>query len=174
MTIRPAKREELPQAAALVDESWRWAYQGILDANGLRALQTQARCQRMQAGFGQGHVPLLLFDGGALLGYCRFGPSQTPGFPEDGEISALYLRQAAVGKGYGRALLLEAERALRGMGYRHLVLDVLSQNARAIASYQAHGYAKAGERRFTWCGKEYPLDIMRKPPTDYFLRREPR
>jgi ribosomal protein S18 acetylase RimI-like enzyme len=166
MEIRYGRRRDLKAAAALLNACWRWAYKDILDAEVLAGLSDKGRYKRLLKGYREGKRPLLLFgDDGALLGICRFGKSRTPGYPDDGEIGAIYLREDAVGRGCGHALLTRAEEELRARGYRNLVLDVLSQNARAIAFYTAHGYVKAGDSTFTREGKEYPLDIMRKELT---------
>jgi len=166
MEIRYGKRRELRKAAALVIESWRWAYKDILDAEYLAGLSLKARHKRLRKGYREGKRPLLLFDNGELLGFCGFGKSNEKAYPGDGCIGAIYLREDAVGKGYGHALITRAEEALRAQGYQNLVLDVLSQNARAIAFYLAHGYVKVGDRKHSWGDREYPLDIMRKAAYD--------
>ena len=165
MEIRYARRDEMLQAAALVNESWRWAYKNIIDAGFLIGLSLEERHKRFLRGYDGGRRSLLLFDGGELLGFCGFGESLTPGYPDDGEVSAIYLRKDAVGRGYGHALLTCSENELHAQGYRNLVLDVLSGNTRAIAFYLAHGYVKVAGRRHSWGGREYPLDIMRKEAT---------
>lgn len=162
MTIREAKRGELRAVAALLNASWRSAYQHILDAAYLESLDDEERHQRWLQNYDKGARPVLLLEDDELLGVCGFGPSQTPGYPDDGEIGAIYVREDSIGKGYGHALLSYAEHALRAQGYEYLVLDVLSQNSRAIQFYRAHGYAKVGDRIFERGGKGYPLDIMRK------------
>jgi len=166
MEIRYAKRGELREAAALVIDSWRWAYKDIIDAEYLASFSLDKRHERFVKGYDEGRRSLLLFgEAGELLGFCGFGKSLTPGYPDDGEISAIYLREDAVGKGCGHALLVRAEEELRAQGYRNLVLDVLSENKRAIAFYLAHGYVKVADRKHSWGDREYPLDIMRKVET---------
>ena len=162
MEIRYARREEMRQAAALVIESWRWAYKDMIDAEYLANFSLDKRHERFLKGYDEGRRSLLLFDGGELLGFCGYGKSLTPGYPDDGEISAIYLRERAVGKGYGHALLIWAEKELRAQGYQNLVLDVLPANTRAIKFYLAHGYVKVADRKHSWGDREYPLDIMRK------------
>ncbi|ADB35887.1 GCN5-related N-acetyltransferase [Kribbella flavida DSM 17836] len=44
------------------------------------------------------------------------------------------------GKGYGRALMVAAEQECRRLGYRHLDLNVFSNNSRAISLYDSLGY----------------------------------
>jgi len=162
MEIRCARREELLEAAALVIESWRWAYRDIFDADYLAGLAHGAWHENMLKAYDEGKRPLLLFDQGELLGYCNFRKSNEDAYPDDGMINAIYLREDAVSRGYGHALMTRAEEELRAQGYQNLVLDVLSKNARAIAFYRAHGYVKVGDRKHSWGDREYPLDIMRK------------
>ena len=158
MEIRYGKRRDLKQAAVLLNESWRWAYKDIFDAAYLASMSDRGRYKKLLKGYRSGKRPLLLYDGDELLGFCGFGASMTPGYPEDGEIGAIYLREDAAGKGYGHALFAKAEEELYAQGYRNLVLDVLSQNERAIKFYLAHGFVKVQDRQW----KGYPMDIMRK------------
>jgi len=162
MEIRYAKRRDLEEAAAFHNECWHWAYKDIMDADYLAGLSDEVRHEKMLKAYDEGQKPLLLFDHGALLGFCAFGKSLTPGFPDDGEISAIYLREDAVDKGYGHVLFTRAEEELQAQGYQDLVLDVFSQNGQAITFYLAHGYVKVGDRRHKWGDREYSLDIMRK------------
>jgi len=167
MEMRYGKRRDLKQAAALLNECWRWAYKDIFDAAYLESMSDKGRHKKLLKGYKDGKRPLLLFgDAGELLGFCGFGESMTPGYPDDGEISAIYVRENAIGKGYGHALFTRAEKELYAQGYRNLVLDVLSQNERAIAFYLAHGYVKVQDRQFSRGGREYPMDIMRKEAHD--------
>ena len=167
MEIRYAERHELREAAAFINDCWRWAYEDILDPVYLDTLSDGACHERMLERYDDGGRPLLLFsDDMELMGYCRFGSSNTEVYPGDGEISAIYLREDIVGRGYGHALFTLAQDELRAQGYRNLVLDVLSENTRAIAFYRAHGFRKVGGQKYSWGGKEYPLDIMRKTAED--------
>jgi len=117
MEIRYAKREGLREAAALVIDSWRWAYKDIFDADYLAGLAHEAWHENMLKAYDEGKRPLLLFDQGELLGYCSFRKSNEDAYPDDGMISAIYLREHAAGRGHGHALLLRAEEELRKQGY---------------------------------------------------------
>jgi putative acetyltransferase len=81
-------------------------------------------------------------------------------------VSALYLRLDCVGKGYGHALLAKAETALAEMGYKSLVLDVFTENERAVNFYKAHGYKQIDEKWIEFGGKEYPYTVFRKKNED--------
>ena len=163
MDIHYARRKELRKAAAFLNDCWRWAYKDIIDPEYLVGLSDKERHKKLRRHYKEGKRPLLLFsEQNELLGFCGFGSSLTEGYPEDGEISAIYVREDAVGQGYGHTLFVRAEEILYAQGYTHLVLDVLSQNTRAIAFYRAHGYVRTGDRQFKCGGREYPMDIMRK------------
>jgi len=165
MEIRFARHDELYEASAFVIDSWRWAYKDIFDAAYLTGLSHKAWHESMIENYGAGKRPLLLFDQGELLGYCAFKKSNEDAYPDDGMITAIYLREDAVGNGYGHALLTRAEEELFARGYQSLVLYILSQNELAIVFYRAHGFVKVGEREHKWGDREYPLDIMRKAAT---------
>lgn len=82
-----------------------------------------------------------------------------------GEITAIYLRESAAGKGRGHALFTRAEEELKALGYPGIVLDVLSANERAIRFYRAHGYEKTGEGVTMQGGVGYGYDVMYKSVT---------
>jgi ribosomal protein S18 acetylase RimI-like enzyme len=44
----------------------------------------------------------------------------------------------------------------------HIVLDVLSQNNRAVKFYEKHGYAAVDKRFVTLGVKDYPLTVFRR------------
>ncbi|MDR1779077.1 MAG: GNAT family N-acetyltransferase [Clostridiales Family XIII bacterium] len=152
-----AAREEIPDIAALILAAWRSAYRDILPADYLASLSLEERCAGYGKLFDAGHTRFLtLHDGGELIGASVLGRSTTQGYPDDGEVSAIYLREDRIGKGYGHALFEKAEQTLAEMGYTDFILDVFTQNARAIRFYEAHGYEKIEERNMTIDGIDYP------------------
>jgi ribosomal protein S18 acetylase RimI-like enzyme len=63
------------------------------------------------------------------------------------ELYAIYLDQAVVGRGIGRALLAQALADLRRRGYQSAMLWVLATNARARRFYEAAGWRADGVTR---------------------------
>jgi ribosomal protein S18 acetylase RimI-like enzyme len=51
---------------------------------------------------------------------------------------------------------------LAANGYEYFVLDVLTQNTRAVEFYIKHGYNKAAQTKVRLGEHEYPLTIFRK------------
>jgi ribosomal protein S18 acetylase RimI-like enzyme len=146
-SINRAKREEIPEIAAFIDTAWRAAYRHILAPEYLASMKVEDRAKGLLERFDSGHSQFFrLRDDKGIVGVAVFGKSITEGYPDDGEVSALYLRSDRIGKGHGHALLVKAEAALAEMGYKSFVLDVFSENERAVNFYKAHWYKHIDER----------------------------
>jgi ribosomal protein S18 acetylase RimI-like enzyme len=156
-------REELYEVAAFLDDCWRTEYRGIISADYLAAMSASDRHEKLLARFDETASDFLVVrDAGRLVGVAIFGKSYTDGYPDDGEISAIYLHHDYIGKGHGHALFAEVEAALAARGYGNFVLDVLSENTRAAAFYKKHGYENVAERTIRLGEQDYPLTVFRK------------
>jgi ribosomal protein S18 acetylase RimI-like enzyme len=161
--IEYAAKEEIPEIAAFIDTAWRAAYRHILAPEYLASMDVEERIKGLLERFDSGCSQFLrLRDDSGIVGAAVFGKSFTEGYPDDGEVSALYLRLDCIGKGYGRALLVKAETALAKMGYKSLVLDVFTENEQAVNFYKVHGYKQIDEKRIEFGGKEYPYTVFGK------------
>jgi ribosomal protein S18 acetylase RimI-like enzyme len=107
-----------------------------------------------------------LFSG--LFQATVFGKSFTEGYPDDGEISAIYLHHDYIGKGHGHAFMREVEELLAVKGYADFVMDVLFNNARAVRFYLAHGYEIVEESAIKLGERDYPIIVMRKRGTESY------
>ena len=161
--ITPARREDLYALAALIHDSWRSVYHGIVAQDYLNSMSLELRHERFAQGFDEGasHFYQMLLDE-LLIGAAVFGKSHTEGFEQDGEISAIYLDKDFIGHGYGHLFFSHVERLLQKEGYAHLVLSLLPENVRAFRFYQAHGYRESANSTLDIGGKSYPVVIMRK------------
>jgi ribosomal protein S18 acetylase RimI-like enzyme len=92
---------------------------------------------------------------GRLAGFTYLGPSEQDG---TGELSAIHADPDFVGKGVGRALMVDALGALAAYGDR-AVLWVLEGNARARAFYEKGGWAADGTTRVEPIGAEPVLQV---------------
>lgn len=82
-------------------------------------------------------LPDALLDG---LDPVSYGASRDDdATPSTGEVMAIYLDQAHVGIGAGRALFTQALVALRDAGHRRVTVWVLDANDRARRFYEAAG-----------------------------------
>ena len=144
--IRLAKRADLRDLAVFLDDCWRSAYKDILDPHYLSSLSSNERYEKLLSRYEESPRDFLLCqaEDGGIAGAVIFGESTTKSYPNDGGISALYVRADLIGQGYGRALIGRAQAALRARGYRNFVLDVFADNTTAVGFYQAHGYIGVG------------------------------
>ena len=165
LNITSATNDELYEIAAFLNDCWQMEYSKIVARDYLYDLSVDERYERLLVRFDDGSSDFYICrNEGLIVGAAVFGKSFTEGYPEDGEISAIYLRHDYIGKGYGHALFVEIEAALSAKGYSHYVLDVLSDNSRAVAFYQKHGYSVV-DNRFIRLGEcDYPLTVLRKKP----------
>jgi len=163
MKITYATRNEIFEIAAFLDACWKAEYRGIVAPDFLGGLSVDERHKKLSARFDEGTSAFLIMrDGERMIGASVFGKSFTEGYPDDGEISAIYLRHDYIGKGYGHALFTKIEQELTAKGYSHFVLDVLSANMRAVSFYEKHGYEKVDNRSVTLGAHDYPLTVLRK------------
>jgi len=161
--IIPAQLRDLRDLAALIHESWLANYRGIIADDHLSSMSIEKRHTKLIERFERGrtHFYQLLVEG-KLTGAAVFGESSTEGFEQDGEISAIYLREDCVGKGYGHLFFTRVEQLLQAQGYTHFVLSLLPENTRAYRFYLAHGYEEVKHSILKLGDRDYPVVVMRK------------
>jgi GNAT superfamily N-acetyltransferase len=96
------------------------------------------------------HRLTVAVDGATLVGFSYLGPSEQDGVAE---LYAIHAGPAYVGRGVGRALMLDALPALARLGDR-AVLWVLEANGRARRFYEHGGWVADGVRRTEAIGGE--------------------
>ena len=82
---------------------------------------------------------------GRIVGFVGVGQSRDS--DAEGELYTIYVDPGHWGSGVGRELIRAGEERMRGLGYRHVVLWVLDENARARRFYEVAGWTADGERR---------------------------
>ena len=166
-----ATRQQIPEIAEFLDKSWKIEYRGIIDPEWLDSMVLSDRVDRLLQRFdsedseffiAQEDSGIVGSDNCKIIGAAIFGKSFTDGYPDDGEISAIYLDTNHIGAGLGTRLLTSVETRLLEKGYKYFILDVLAKNKRAITFYEKHGYKLVGETEIELGGIDYPITIMRK------------
>jgi GNAT superfamily N-acetyltransferase len=98
--------------------------------------------------------------GGHLVGFAMLHHGEghaLAGGPAATELRRLYVQEPFTGRGVGRALLHEAERAAAARGAATLWLNAWVGNARALAFYPRCGYEDCGGTVYTSVdGEEFP------------------
>lgn len=97
----------------------------------------------------------VLDDAAEVAGFVSIGESRDPDArPGDGELYALYVDPARIGRGDGHALLVAGEAGLRALGFAAATLWVFERNDHARRFYERHGWApddRPGDRwRWSW------------------------
>ncbi len=126
----------------IYEESWRWAYRGIVPQEYLNAIPSGN-----WAGFFDmpGVRTLIALENGKYAGTASFAASRFPEYAGSGEVISLYLLPKYAGRGYGRALLGSALDGLAAMGYAEAFLWVLEDNMRARHFYENAGFTLAAD-----------------------------
>jgi GNAT superfamily N-acetyltransferase len=158
MVIRSASTADAAQIAAVMRDSWRAAYDGIIAPailDGVTAPDGGARIRQSFRTRPWQRMIAAVEDG--IVGYAAFGPERdvldkpwpyllTPAGSEHAvaELYALYVHPVRWSTGTGRALMDQVLAKVRAAGYASITLWVLEANARARRFYQKAGFAPDG------------------------------
>lgn len=117
----------------------------------------------------QGSMVLVAEADGQLVGCCQL---EAQG--DDGSYFGMFsVRPHQQGKGWGKAILAEAERmAHEDWGAKTMVMTVIAQRHDLIAWYERRGYRRTGERRPFPYGDER-FGIPKRPDLDFIVLAKP-
>lgn len=158
-SIRSARVSDAAAIARVHIRSWQVAYQGQLADTFLDGLDAEIdeRTSRWETLIGAARsrrwVQLVAQDGGTVVGFVTFGPSEDEPVDQTiGQVYAIYVDPSYWNRGYGRALFTAAVRGLAEAGFSEATLWVLDTNTRArrfyeIAGWFADGAVKTEHRR---------------------------
>lgn len=144
ISIRAATPDDARAIAEVHVASWRHAYRGLLPDDYLETLSVDEREAQRLAWFAD-PTPrsgtLVADDAGRVVGFASFGPSRDDDAADDiGEVPAIYVEPAVLGRGVGRELLRAAMDALRDLGFSRATLWVLEANDPARRFYEKAGW----------------------------------
>lgn len=160
MLIRPATPDDAPAVAAVRVASWRVTYRGVVPDSHLDALtpaESEDRWRAVASGAEPGHELLVCETPDGVVGFAAYGAARPPTFGYAGELHATYYLPAAMGKGYGSAMLRQVTANLCRLGHDDMIVWVIEANARGRAFYEnvLHMTPVAGARQsFTIDGRE--------------------
>lgn len=151
MNIRKAQLEDCDAIARVCVDTWRTAYQGLINDDYLQQmsyLQFSKSYQDLLSGAMDGKVLLVAVNiTDQVVGFILGGPERK-GYPDySGEIYALYVKEDCQGQGIGTALFGSAVDCLKLQGHRSIMLWMLSGN-RYHGFYQKHGGTRLGLQVF--------------------------
>jgi diamine N-acetyltransferase len=111
-----------------------------------------------------GNIFLLAYLDDEAVGYVRMRESENPAELENIdaiEIARIYSEQKTIGKGVGKALMLECISIAKKMNKKLIWLGVWEHNQTAISFYERFGYEKFGSHVFM-LGDDVQTDILLK------------
>jgi L-amino acid N-acyltransferase YncA len=156
MLIRPATPEDAPAIAQVHAASWRTTYAGIVHDEQIARISDPARrlaqWQRILNDATSTEAAFVAEDeAGAIIGFASCGPTRSGAedaarFP--GELYAIYLLQAAQGRGVGRQLTRAVAQHLAAQGMHAMIVWVLADNP-SRRFYEALGGQFVREQTFT-------------------------
>jgi GNAT superfamily N-acetyltransferase len=147
--VRSPEITDAQQIARTINDSWRVGYRGLLsdaildgldDARGTTQWVRWLRYGYENAGL-RAEFRVTTDAARQIVGVSAFGADRD--LPNDairGELWTLYVAPSHWGRGYGHALLRDAEEALAATGRRDLALWVLEGNDRARRFYEGAGW----------------------------------
>lgn len=147
MIVRFATSDDVRAVAEIHVASWRAGYAGIIADAFLASLDVESRVAMWSRSVTRENVRLIVVcdDQGSILGWAYAGDRRGEDLDDSwAEVWAFYVDPAAWGRGAGRAMWSWTMDHLRERGFEHVYLRVLTENARAIAFYEAMGMVADG------------------------------
>lgn len=147
LEVRPARQSDIDSVAELHVSSWREAYVGILPQPYLDALSVDSRRSMwhriyLETDWPRQGVLVVSEHSAKTSGFAHLAASRDDDADAGvGEVTAIYLRSEAWGRGVGTALITAAVDTMTRAGYASATLWVLDSNARARRFYERNGWA---------------------------------
>lgn len=95
------------------------------------------------------------------IGYARLRLKNNLAHEQAVEIARIYALDKAIGKGVGKALMLECIHKAKELQMKYIWLGVWEKNQRAISFYQHWGFEQFGHHQFL-LGTDLQTDLLMK------------
>ncbi len=131
MLIRKAVLSDAPQLGKVIVESWRTTYQGIVSDAYLKGMNPLSSAKRFEADIVDSSKSRFFYVaevGKEVVGFVVGGVQRKNPEPDTGELYAIYLLKDFQSKGIGRQLFTACTENLLAMGFRKMIVYVLTEN----------------------------------------------
>ncbi|MCB2222817.1 MAG: GNAT family N-acetyltransferase [Actinobacteria bacterium] len=139
--VRIATTEDGPAIAAVQVAAWNATYRGLLPDHVIDQMRVEDRGPQWAGRIGAGTTVLLAVEDGRVAGFCALAASDEEGA---GEVTAMYARPDARGRGHGRRMMAGALEWFRSEGFGTAVLWVLDTNRIGREFYEKAGWVPDG------------------------------
>lgn len=156
VSVRPASPADADEIGRLQTETWRIAYQKVLPAPVLAALDADQFAEgwrnAIQHPPSQRHHVLVALDGEHRVGFVAFGPDEDrqPADPDPettAAVGALLVEPRWGRRGHGSRLLAAVADLAAGAGIQRLVAWVAAADTASLEFYRAAGWQADGLQR---------------------------
>lgn len=165
--IRKNELKDQEQMAHIKIDGWRTAYDKIIAAKYLNALDYKSQTERYINSFDEyKDLVLVAVRNDEVLGYSCFDPKEKEE-KFDSELVSLYIKPSEKGKGIGTALVRETAKELIAQGKKNMIIWCLADNIKAIKFYEKLGgkkveekIAKIGDEKYLEYGYYFDLNKL--------------
>ena len=138
--VRPAEVSDAAAIAAVHVDTWRTTYRGLLPADFLASLEKAGYEQRWERTLADGSGRVFVAeDDRRVVGFASGGRERAGEDGFSGELYAIYVLEAAQGRGHGRRLVRAVVQGLREMRLADMIVWVLRDNHDARHFYERMG-----------------------------------
>jgi len=158
ITVRPAVPADGPAIGQVKVETWRCAYEHILDPSVLASLdvaQEGVKWRDRLAEFSDKEKAWVACEDQRVIGYVVVGPNRFPEAPCDGELQAIYVLPQYHGKGVGRLLMKPAVSWMIERDFESMAVFVFRDNPIGVGFYKSLGAEFHDSGSLEIAGKQY-------------------
>jgi GNAT superfamily N-acetyltransferase len=137
--VRSARADDAPGIAQAHDETWRYAYRGIIPGTDLERMVLRRGPAWWLRSIQRNRNILVVTAAGELAGYASYGRNRAGTLPVSGEIYELYVRPQFQGIGLGGRLFAGSRAELERRLMPGLAVWALRDNEMGCAFYHAAG-----------------------------------
>ena len=161
MGIRIATNvEDANSASSIYAESWKAGYRGMLSDELLDTIPLDFWVPAFTDNFSSHRFEIAIMDESHVdIGAGGYGMSRDYKEKNVGEITSIYFRPEAWGKGYAKQLFDFMVAALHEMGCKKIYLWTIKENIRAQRFYEKCGFKRTGKEKLISFKGEEVIDI---------------
>ena len=160
MFLRQATAADAALISRIISNSWRGAYQELIDPVYLARLPEEYWLPSMRTWLESGRMyGCIAEDDGQAVGCVVFGRGRDDACADWGEIVSLYVLPEHMGKGVGTLLLNAAMDGLRADGFDRVYLWAIDGNTRADRFYHRHGFIRTADAEHYRIGQKQMTDV---------------